>query len=570
MGSIAAIRLAQASQAPALSAVLGASAGRSLTNLQSLRLGSWLIAAAGDDAWLGQEGPLAAAVTGMIDDVGPGVEQAGAALKAVASGLGPAGMRGVFSAVVTDGERLWCWRDHLGFSPLFVATQPRMAVASTAGQALAAAGADRSPDVEMITKVFRGIRIADEDSYFRGVARIPKATLFTVRDGGTESKRYWAPDQLLESRRVNGDLRDEFVDLMSTAVKRALGAHPVVALSGGIDAPTVASLAAPIFRESTGYALPALSSIYPRWPSVDESRYIAIVADEKELELHTFEPLAGPLNDIHRLVAVAEAPAPTVSLAESDEFYRHAYDRGFRTILTGEMAEFVMAMGGNTLRHLLRKGRLVKAGKYLRAESARGLSTRHLLRQLASSAVNEAWLRHRRHRRGQLPQQQVSWLRWPRDREAIETPNDPWISQQLSAFIGPGLSVEADEAIQMGAGVRVRRPWLDVDLWEFFLSLPAEIKYPNGGYKALVRSWLRDIVPDPILDRRDRTYFEESFFGRLDYDAMTRLIFNGAFEMPGVDYAELRERLSTSSMTLIEAMWAKDLAVIHAFMEINQ
>lgn len=119
----------------------------------------------------------------------------------------------------------------------------------------------------------------------------------------------------------------------------------------------------------------------------------------------------------------------------------------------------------------------------------------------------------------------------------------------------------------MNFGVRVRRPWLDVDLWEFFLSLPAEVKYPNGQYKALARRWLRGYVPDEILDRRDRTYFEESFFGRLDYSALKSHIFNGVFEMPGVDYAKVRERLDEASMSLIEAMWAKDLAVIHAFMD---
>ena len=35
-------------------------------------------------------------------------------------------------------------------------------------------------------------------------------------------------------------------------------------------------------------------------------------------------------------------------------------------------------------------------------------------------------------------------------------------------------------------GVDVRRPFVDVDLWEFFLSLRAEVKFPDTRSKTLV------------------------------------------------------------------------------------
>jgi hypothetical protein len=39
--------------------------------------------------------------------------------------------------------------------------------------------------------------------------------------------------------------------------------------------------------------------------------------------------------------------------------------------------------------------------------------------------------------------------------------------------------MEAGEICATLAGVTVGRPFADIDLWEFFLSLPAEIKYPD-------------------------------------------------------------------------------------------
>lgn len=567
MGSIAASLVTKSLPPPDLVAAIQVNPGRSGANARTLQLGAWMVAAAGADAWITRNGSFAAVVTGMLDDLEPEVDPAAVAIGAVAGDGSPAPMRGVFSAIVTDGERLWAWRDQLGFSPLFAAGTPTSAVATSARQALAAAGLGTAPDVEMIRKVFWGVPIAEEDSYFLGARRVPKATLLVTDGNRVQSDRYWTPDGILESRALQSDPRDEFIHLMSRAVRRALGQDPVVALSGGVDAPAVAGFASPIFRQLTGRRLPALSSVYPRWPSVDESNYIEIVARHNQMELHTFEPVASPLEGIGGLLQIAEAPAPTVSLAESAEYYELAAKMGYRTILTGEMAEFVMAMSSHTLRHLLRAGRWGKATGYLLAERARGLGRRRVFRLLATAAVPDDWLRERRRRRQQLPQQGVSWLSHGADETRTASPGNPWITSQLSAFQGPGLSVEADEAIQMNFGVRVRRPWLDVDLWEFFLSLPAEVKYPNGQYKALARRWLRGYVPDEILDRRDRTYFEESFFGRLDYSALKSHIFNGVFEMPGVDYAKVRERLDEASMSLIEAMWAKDLAVIHAFMD---
>jgi asparagine synthase (glutamine-hydrolysing) len=574
MGSIAAIRLSNAQAGTRLRSALDANPGRRNSEILELDGGSdWLLGACGPDVWVAREGEWSAVGTGVLDNL---AADADAGLELIhAAQTGPrslAQLRGVFSAIVTDAHRLFAWRDHLGFSPLFSAGTPIAAIATTAGQALVGAGQAIEPDEEMVRQVFWGEPISEGAAYLRGAARIPKASLLTYEHGGHRIERYWQPRPYLETKRGRGDYRDEFVMRMTTAVERALGSDPVISLSGGIDAPTVAAFAASIHLATSGLPLPALSAVYPDMPSVDESGYIRLIAERHGLDLHTFVPSAGPFEDIRQLLAVTEAPVPTVSLAESAEYYRLAHDKGFRTILTGEMAEFVMAMGSQTLRHLVRHGRIGPAGRYLRAERVRGVSIRRVVRAAVESALPDGWARARRQRRGQLPQQQVEWLQT--EMSAGRTPgarlgreNDAWEAQQVSAFVGPGLSVEADEAIQMSCGVRVRRPWLDIDLWEFFLSLPAEVKYPNGQYKALVRQWLRGIVPDEILDRRDRTYFDESFFARLDYSVISDLIRPDGYEMPGVDYSRLRRRLDEGGLSLIEAMWAKDLAVIHTFMD---
>src|SRR5690606_31827914 len=53
----------------------------------------------------------------------------------------------------------------------------------------------------------------------------------------------------------------------------------------------------------------------------------------------------------------------------------------------------------------------------------------------------------------------------------------------------------------------VRLPFLDHRLVEFSLSLPDDSLFHRGESKWILRRAMRGIVPDPILDRRDKVGF---------------------------------------------------------------
>jgi hypothetical protein len=141
-----------------------------------------------------------------------------------------------------------------------------------------------------------------------------------------------------------------------------------------------------------------------------------------------------------------------------------------------------------------------------------------------------------------------------------------WANVQLSPFSDVGLAMEADDVNQQLCGLVCRRPWADVDLWEFFLSLPAEVKFPDTRGKTLVRRLLRGRVPDPILDRRDKTVFDDSVLASIDYRTLRRWLTDPRHRLKGVRYDLLRERLDSETLELSEFGWAKDLASVHAFL----
>lgn len=249
--------------------------------------------------------------------------------------------------------------------------------ATEAKQVLAGAGIPREPDVEVADRIFFRTTSDDTPSALKGVLRLPKATGLVADLAGVRLRRYWDPESLLETARLSFDeLQFRFVTLMDQAVTRCMTGQDAISLSGGIDSPAVAAFAAPRHLELFGHPLQAISVVYPKYPSVDESRYVKRLAVDFGIPLHTYEQTANSLKDLARWTALADTPFPGASLAQYEEDYRRAHALGFRTVLTGEHAEFVFGFGWNRLDHYLSHGRLHAARRELAERRSRGQSPR--------------------------------------------------------------------------------------------------------------------------------------------------------------------------------------------------
>jgi asparagine synthase (glutamine-hydrolysing) len=165
--------------------------------------------------------------------------------------------------------------------------------------------------------------------------------------------------------------------------------------------------------------------------------------------------------------------------------------------------------------------------------------------------------------------------RWLNDRKVNEVPfrndlvprgRDRWLALQTLPLEGCPITMEGGEMCAALAGVTVRRPFADIDLWEFFLSLPAEIKYPDLRSKTLIRQLLRGRVPDVILDRRKKTYFDDHVLSQVDYTVLSQYLSKPEYQIAGVDYGLLEQRLKKRDLGLIEWIWVNDLVRIHAFL----
>ena len=488
----------------------------------------------------------------------------------------PNRMRGTFAGVVTDGRTVWCFRDHIGFRPLFYRDDSHAFIAaSEARQVIAGAQISEQPNLEVLELILYGGMRADTPAALQGVSRLPQATTLTANGlPHTTARRYWHPAELLESARLtSADIGYRFEQLLAQAVARSLTGNDTVSLSGGLDSPAIAAFAAPEHRRRSGKAIGALSAIFPDLPAVDERRYIELVAHDFEIELHTYRPRARALDDVEQWCRRLGGPVPIVSVPELSEHYCLARELGFRNNLSGEFAEFVFGSPRHLAAHLVTRRRWRALGRLLLTERRRGTAWRTLGRQILAAVIPSrlaSW--YGGWRDLDAPQRIPDWLdarranAVPSRADSLPSTRARWSREQLGGFEGSTITMEADELCAALAGITVRRPFADIDLWEFFLSLPAELKCPDLRSKSLVRGLLRGRLPSAILERRGKTVFNDHVMSQIDYAVLRCFLGDPSHRLPGVDYRRLAHRIEQRNLTRFEWFWAQELTRIQAFL----
>ena len=538
------------------------------------------------DSWLAGDGTLLAAFSGCLDNrlelqaelSRRGIEVRGEdpastllALFAAERERAPDRLRGAFAAAVSDGRRVWCFRDHLGFRGLHYRVGDHGFVGASEGkQVVAGAGVPREPDVEAVGLAFWD-RLDEERTVLKGVRRLPRASVGLVDAGAVSISRYWDPSSLLESERLSVDEAVERLDgVLEHTISRMVTGEDVLLLSGGIDSPAIAAYAAPAHRERSGRSLRTLSRRYPEYPEADEGAYIEQVGERLDLELHEYSSTVSGLDRVSYWVDLLDGPSNVFLVPDVAESYARARALGGRAVMTGELAEFVFTQNQHLIGHLIFRGRVGPTLRWLRQRRGRGQRWHSVGREVAASLAPAAVARHyaelKRRGRDMAP-----WL--PADDgsyryDLLIPARRRWTHFQLSPFFSPAVSFEAADIVAAVNGVHERKPLGDVDRWEFLLSLPAEIKFPDLIWKSLLRQALRGRLPDAVLDRREKAIFDQPVLALADYPGLERHILRSEHRIDGIDYESLRGRIERRDFKVLELIWAYDLARTHAFLNL--
>jgi asparagine synthase (glutamine-hydrolysing) len=345
-------------------------------------------------------------------------------------------------------------------------------------------------------------------SFFRGIKRLPAAHLLRWRAGEVELRRYWTPGRI-EAPRAYEDAVERVRELLLDSIRLRLRSDVPVgtSLSGGIDSSTVVALSAELAGDHRRHAFTASFPGFER----DEWRFAAEVAEQAGVvEHHAVQPTAADLlDDLPRLVLDHEEPVGSLSIYAQWRVMRCAREAGVTVLLDGQGGDELFA------------GYPTAVGFALRS-----LPRRAALRELAESPGRAAFLAqslamdylpdparrlYRRRSATVYAAAEVVAATAPRERRLERERNGSPLRRELVAEAFdtslPSLLRYADRS-SMAWSREVRLPFLDRRLAELGLSLPAAFLYRRGTTKRVLRDAARGLIPDAVLERKDKVGFE--------------------------------------------------------------
>ncbi|MGW9629797.1 asparagine synthase (glutamine-hydrolyzing) [Agromyces sp. NPDC055520] len=354
-----------------------------------------------------------------------------------------------------------------------------------------------------------------------------------------EPVQFWTPSVKPGSKDSFDDAAERVRDLFLTSLERNLRSDVAVgvALSGGIDS---SAITAGIRHIAPDYELRTFSFVAPGFDQ-SEHEWIDLVVQETGAESFRVTPNADDLaGDLDDMIRTQGEPFGTTSIYAQYRVFRLARESGVTVTLDGQGADELFA-GYNgypaaRVRTLLERGKFGRARRLLREwqewpgrppsstvvdTAVRGMLPSSLVRtvervrSVESPAINYARLAEHGVR-VEVPRLGLPGVRGRRLSSAL--------SEALTVR-GVGSLLRHGDRNSMRFSVESRVPFLDRALVDYTLGLPEEYLLDDRGTtKAVLRKALRGIVPDVILDRRDKIGFatpQDSWLDQMTRETMT-------------------------------------------------
>lgn len=432
---------------------------------------------------------------------------------------------GMFAFAYLDLERntLTLIRDPFGIKPLYYIAEPdRFAFASEIRPLARLLHGTIAADPVVVHRFLRyAVTDADERTFFRAIKQVrPGGGLdISLDDPGKVSEfDWWTPvSKTVSNRRSRADAAAELRALFVDSVKLHLRADTPVAttLSGGIDSSAIVAAT----RTILGPDAIVHSFTYRAGDSpIDEGRYAKVAAAAAQVVSHDVygspERLAAELDG---LIMAQEQPFTTTSIYAQALVFRAVAERGFKVAVDGQGSDEMFAgygtFAGAALAAHIRESNYADACRLLKVSSSGRLkllgsaaerlmpeSMRPLLRKILGRSAFPVWLNR-------------SWLTDAGDTfDDVHPGYGASLKEELFSLTWRGslpMLLRYADRNAMNVSVENRVPFLTPEIARFAFSLPDTFLIDGEGVtKSLLRDALRGLVPDELLDRRDKIGFQ--------------------------------------------------------------
>jgi len=471
---------------------------------------------------------------------------------------------GMFAFAILDTlkKELFLARDCFGIKPLYYTYyQNGLVFASEIKAILKIPGIDRRVNPQRLYDYLRsGLTDYGSETLFANIKQLPPAHFLKVsldRPQQPQIHRYWQLETSQHSQLSFSDaascLRQLFLKNINLHLRSDV---PVgAALSGGIDSSAIVMAMRHLNPNQEIHTF----SYIAEDKALSEEKWVDLALQKAGTIGHKVQPLPTELiSDLDRLIELQDEPFGSTSIYAQYRVFQTAKQAGIKVMLDGQGADELL--GGYRpyiaarFASLLRQGKWIDASQFWqKALKLPEMTQKSLLMQAAKLLLPPSL---------QVPLRQLVkkdvmpiWLnsKWFADRElGIDTGSTHSSSEEIlreqlyyaCTKISLPMLLRYEDRNSMAHSIESRVPFLTPALVEFIFSLPEQFIIANDGTsKAIFRQAMRGIVPDPILDRKDKIGFatpEQSWLTTLNPWVDRILQSDIAAEIPAFNLESIR------------------------------
>ena len=342
--------------------------------------------------------------------------------------------------------------------------------------------------------------------------------------------RFWSPNNITKRDISFKDAVVRVRELFLKSIKMHMRSDVPfgVALSGGLDSSAIVCCIRYLYPEITintfSYVASEKNMSEENWVNIvnEHAKTIAHKIYIKEEDIHA---------DIDDLMKHQDEPFGSLSIYSQFRVFKEAKLKGIVVMLDGQGADELMGgyapLQGVRLASIIRSGKLFLAMRFLKNQIDWKDRTPN---SVFFTAINQLLSSNIFNYPRRLVQKSISykWLNinWFANNNIKLSNNDylcdgpEYLRDILKKSITIGLPslLRFEDRNSMAHSIESRVPFLTTEIAEFLLSLPEEYLIDEKGVsKAVFREAMRGIVPDPILDRREKKGFATPDFKWLNY-----------------------------------------------------
>jgi len=418
---------------------------------------------------------------------------------------------GMWAFAIYDKNKdiIFLSRDRFGIKPLYYYYDGKNIVFSSEIKAILEHDIERKPnDAVIFDFLYYNLLDHTEETFFEGIKRLMLGhnAIFDLR---TRKIKIWKYYDLASKVKIreNPANPQKFRELFSRAVKMRLVADVPVGscLSGGLDSSSVVCIMRQIKPDAD---IKTFSLVFPGL-EIDESQYQKAIVNKCNVEWYkTTFTAKDVLRDLEDLIQTQEEPFFTLSIYGQYRVMKLAREHAMKVLLDGQGSDEILAgyhyFFGYYYYELFRNlkwGRLIKEIINYRKNTRSFKAVKYFAGLLLPEKLQRLLL----NRSTYLSKEFIKRFKHRKDpRFQRKELNEALINAVINN-LPPLLRFEDKNAMRWSIETRV--PFLDPELVEYVLSTPSDAKIKDGLTKVILRKALRGIVPDVILDRKDKIGF---------------------------------------------------------------